>query len=50
VQVKQLGRNKQMHVAEHNTELQESMHKVCGLCFFGERARVLWKVFNNTSK
>ena len=28
VQVKQIGRNKQMNVAEHNSELQESMHQV----------------------
>ena len=35
VQVKQIGRNKQMNVAEHNSELQENMHQVCGLCSSG---------------
>ena len=50
VQVKQIGRNKQMNVAEHNSELQENMHQVCGLCSSGVWVRVLWKVFINTSK
>ena len=48
VQVKQIGRNKQMNVAEHNSELQGNVHQVCGLWSYGVRASVLWKVFTDT--